>query len=458
MPEEDHRGRRSPYSETRHTIGRREFLKGSVSALTAAALFGSQVMAKEARPSPPNIVLINCDDLGYGDLGCYGSTTISTPNVDQLAKEGVRFTDFYAPAPVCTPSRAGLLTGRYPMRVGLPNVLFPDSELGLSDKEITIAQMLKVKGYATSCVGKWHLGDRPQFLPTRHGFDYYYGIPYSNDMDSRRDGKKLPGIPLYRNEKIIEQPVDQDTITQRYTRETIKFIREHKNQPFFAYLAHTMPHVPIHVSKEFKGHSNYRLYADVVEELDWSAGEVMKALREESLDRNTILIFTSDNGPWVQFKELGGSPGPLAGGKNTVWEGGMREPFVVRWPDRIPAGIECRQPASMLDMLPTFSHLTGAPLPNDRTLDGRDITPLLTGSGTLPDETFFYFQQNDLHAARFGRWKLHVGRRTGKIGEPELYDLVADIGEKHNVAAEHPRIVAKLKARIESFQREVTKF
>ncbi|MDO8684130.1 MAG: sulfatase [Armatimonadota bacterium] len=431
-------------------IRRRDFLKGSLAAVAAASLLGEEAFTLSPATAP-NIVLINCDDAGYSDFGCYGAELIRTPNVDALAAGGIKFTDFYACAPVCTPSRAGLLTGRYPVRVGLPRVLFPKSEKGISDSEITIAQALKSRGYATACIGKWHLGDLPQYLPTRHGFDYYCGIPYSNDMGNR---PKLPKyVPLMRNEEIIEAPVDQDTLTRRYTQEAIAFIKQNKNKPFFVYLPHTMPHVPLAASDRFRGKSKRGLYGDVIEEIDWSLGEIRKALAEEGLDKNTLVIFTSDNGPWLSQGENGGSAGPLRDGKMTVFEGGMREPFIAYWPGRIRPGGICRQPASNLDMFPTLVTLAGGKVPTDRIIDGRNITKLLTGSAKMPDYPFYYYQMETLDAIRYGHYKLHINRKQKPLHKPQLYNLDLDIGEKRNIANQHPDIVADLLARIEKFKK-----
>ena len=424
------------------SIGRRDFLKGSV-AVAAVGMLEKTASADEKKP---NIILINCDDLGYGDLGCYGSKTIATPNLDEMARKGTRFTDFYAAAAVCSPSRAALLTGRYPIRTGVTRVLFPDDTIGLTDKETTVAQLLKQQGYTTACIGKWHVGCLPEHMPRRHGFDYFYGLPYSNDMFAGK--RNSPPVPLYRNEKIIEQPVVQETLTERYTEEAIKFLRKNKDKPFFIYLPHTMPHVPLHVSEKFKGKSKGGLYGDVVETIDWGVGEILKALKEEGLEDNTLVMFTSDNGPWLQMKENGGSAGPLRGGKASVFEGGMREPFIAYWPGHVPSGKVCKEPASMLDMLPTLTALAGGKAPIDRIIDGRDITPLLTGAGNMPDYPFFYNLKFPTGAVRYGKWKLHVTRGNEPLAEPELYDLENDIGETNNVAKDHPDIIEKLTAMV----------
>ncbi|MDO8587861.1 MAG: sulfatase [Armatimonadota bacterium] len=431
-------------------IPRREFLCQSALAAAAVALLGQEAFTA-SRPQRPNVILINADDLGYADLGCYGSDNISTPNLDRLAREGVRFTDFYACAPVCTPSRAGLLTGRYPIRSGLTTVLFPNNKVGIPDTEITIAELLKRQGYSTACIGKWHLGHLPQFLPTRHGFDYYYGIPYSNDMGEIIDG--YPNVPLMCNEETIERPAHIDTLTQRYTEEAVRLIRAHGNRPFFIYLAHTMPHKPLYVNPRFKGHSRGGKYGDVVEEIDWGVGRIVQALRDEGLQRNTLVMFTSDNGPVFGKKEPGGSADPFSGGKGSVFEGGMREPFIARWPARIRPGGVCHQPASNLDILPTLVTLGGGKVPKDRGIDGRNIAPLLTSSARLPDYAFFYdvTKPGSVPAVRFGRWKLRMEKGRKELEEPQLFDLDLDPGERRNVAAQHPEIVADLKKRITAF-------
>jgi len=425
---------------------RREFIRRSALTAAAVTLLGPEAVARSGLQGRPNVVLINADDLGFGDLGCYGSEKISTPNLDALARHGVRFTDFHSCAPVCTPSRAGLMTGRYAIRSGLTRVLGAASRQGIGDDEVTVAELLKIRGYATACIGKWHLGHLPQYLPMRHGFDYYYGIPYSNNMGSWKDGKV--DVPLMRGEETIERPAIQETLTQRYTEEAVEFIRQHRREPFFVYLPHTMPHRPWYASERFKGRSKAGLYGDAVEEIDWSVGEVVKALRELGLTRNTLVMFTSDNGP------NGGSVGPLRGAKATVFEGGMRLPFIACWPDRIRESHICRQPASNLDILPTLAAVTGAIPPADRIIDGRDITGLLTTPGKMMrDYPFFYFRTHAIQAARLGRWKLHVGRGTESLDKPELYDLQLDMGEKRDAAEDHPEIVRELLTLIEDFRK-----
>jgi len=420
------------------TISRRQFLQGSI--VGTAAMLGLLDFARARSQSerPPNFVVIFVDDLGYQDVGCFGSPLISTPRVDRMAAEGVRFTSFYVQT-VCTPSRAALLTGCYPVRVGLPNVLGANAKIGINSSEATLAELLKSRGYATTCIGKWHLGHLPQFLPTRHGFDSYFGLPYSNDMD--KNG--APPIPLMRAEKIIEQPADQNTLTQRYTREAVRFIEANKDRPFLLYLPHTMVHVPLHVSDGFRGKSKRGLYGDAAEEIDWSTGQILDTLKRLGLDDNTIVLFTSDNGPWLVKKEDGGCALPLRDGKGTTYDGGVRVPCVVRWPGKIPAGTVCAEMATAMDILPTFSRLAGASVPTDRTIDGRDIWPLMSGAegASSPHEALFFYRANRLQALRSGKWKLILPQD----GSPTaLYDLEADIGESKDVSGAYPIVVRRL--------------
>jgi len=425
----------------------------------------------------PNFVIIFTDDQGYQDLGVFGSPNIKTPNIDRMAAEGMRFTDFYSAASVCTPSRAALMTGCYPERVGNLPVLFPNSTRGLNPDEITIAELLKARGYATACVGKWHLGHHKNFLPTSQGFDSYYGIPYSNDMgidrnmdlaedvvwlkgiteESFRNGKG-GGPPLMRGTEVIEVPADQATLTQRYTQEAIRFIQANREKPFFLYLPHTMPHIPLYASEEFAGKSEAGLYGDTIEEIDWSVGQILDTLKQLGIDTKTMVVYTSDNGPWNlkgnatskvkgnTNRRVGGSAAPLRGYKFSRWEGGMREPTVMWWPDRIPAGSECRELAGTIDLLPTFAALSGTKLPGDRAIDGKSIVPLLeerTGAKT-PHEAYFYRTEG----VRSGHWKL-----KGK----ELFDLVNDISEQHNVAKDHPDVLARLTKLRDDHKEELSK-
>ena len=450
----------------RTSLSRRTFVKilGASAAGIAMGDCTSTGSASYPRPStkPPNFIIIFTDDQGYNDLGCCGSPDIKTPCIDRMAAEGMRFTDFYVAAPVCTPSRAALMTGCYPQRVSLAGpqiVLHPRSTNGLNPNEITIATLLKQRNYATACIGKWHLGHLPPFLPTRHGFDYYYGIPYSNDM--------VP-TPLMRNEKVIEEPAVQETLTERYTEEAIKFIRQNKGAPFFLYLPHTMPHTPLHVSERFKGRSAAGLYGDVIECIDWSTGVIIETLQELGLDERTLVIFTSDNGPWLVRGKHGGRAYPLRAGKGTTYEGGQRVPCVMRWPGRIPAGRARSEVATTMDLLPTFARLADIDPPKDRIIDGKDIWPLMSGApGTKsPHKAFFYYFCDNLQAVRSGKWKLVLERilameflyRIRDLENPlekvpeALYDLEADIGEQTNVIDEHPDVAARLRGYIEQMR------
>jgi len=442
-----------------------------MAAVTLAALALQCFPAICSEPaSRPNIVVIFADDLGYGDLACYGHPTIQTPNLDRMAREGMRFTQFYSAAEVCTPSRAALLTGRLPPRSGMCSskrrVLFPGSKGGLPADELTIAELLKTKGYATACIGKWHLGHLPPYLPAKHGFDYYFGIPYSNDMDrvpSAPMGRaaflapktEYWNVPLIRNTEEIERPANQHTVTRRYADEAARFIREHKDQPFFVYLPHTMPHVPLFASDEFAKTSRRGLFGDVVEELDKAVGTVLQTLRDENLAEKTLVIFTSDNGPWLTQGDQGGSAGLLRDGKGSTWEGGMREPAIAWRPGTVPAGSICRELASTLDLLPTFCVQAGASAPQDRPLDGYDITAALAG-GKSPRNEMFYYRAFDLMAVRMGPWKAHFLTQTGygqpqpeKHDPPLLFNLEVDPGENYNVAAKHPEVLAEIAALVE---------
>lgn len=421
-------------------MNRRDFLKTATAGLAAG-------LPATPAATTPNIIMILADDLGYGDLSCYGGS-IRTPNLDAMASEGTRFSQHYSANPVCSPSRASLMTGRYPTRVGVPRVLFPYDKAGLPDSETTIAQMLKSKNYKTMCIGKWHLGHLPHYLPTNRGFDEYYGIPYSNDMSPR---------PLLHNTETLEEPAKLETLTPRYTEQAVKFIERSKGSPFFLYMPHTYPHVPLAASPRFRGKSPLGIYGDVLTELDWSVGEVFSTLKKNGLDNNTLVMFSSDNGPWFQ-----GSPGRLRGRKGMTWEGGVREPFIARFPGRIPKARTCTAVTSMMDILPTVGKLCGAALPKN-PLDGIDIWPLLTGQKEdLPREALLYFDDVNLQCARLGKYKLHVARYNnvtyspapagGRVNlpltSPELYDLVADPDESYDIAAEHPDVVRDIQARI----------
>jgi len=423
-----------------------------------------------AADRPPNFVVILADDLGYGDLGCYGHPTIKTPHLDRMAREGMRFTQFYSAAEVCTPSRAALLSGRLPPRSGMCSrerrVLFPGSKGGLPADEVTIAELLKSKGYATACIGKWHLGHLPPYLPGKHGFDYYFGIPYSNDMDRvptspmGRAAFLAPkieywNVPLIRNTEEIERPANQHTVTRRYADEAAKFIREHKDQPFFVYVPHTMPHVPLFASDEFDGKSSRGLFGDVVEELDKAVGTVLQTLRDEKLAENTLVIFTSDNGPWLTQNEQGGSAGLLKDGKGSTWEGGMREPAIAWRPGTVPSGVVSNELASTLDLLPTLCAQAGIDAPKDRPLDGYDITSALAG-GKSPRGEMFYYRGFDLMAVRLGPWKAHYLTQTGygqampdKHDPPLLFQLDVDPSERFDVAAKNAAVLKEIHTLVE---------
>lgn len=419
-----------------------------MSCLTIVAAFVSPAFAADR---PPNLVIIFADDLGYADLGCYGHPTIRTPNLDRMADEGMRFTQFYSAGEVCTPSRAALMTGRLPIRSGMcsdnPRVLFPASAGGIPDSEVTLAEALKDRGYATMCVGKWHLGHLPQYLPTKHGFDGYFGIPYSNDMKP---------TPLMRNEETIEQPAVQETLTPRYTEEAVRFIKDNRDKPFFLYFPHTYPHTPLHASDRYRGTSPRGLYGDVVEELDWSVGQVLQTLRDLGLAGNTLVFFTSDNGPWLIRGVDGGSAGLLRDGKGSTWEGGMREPGIAWWPGRIKAGQVTTSLAGTMDLFPTFIKLAGGEVPKDRVMDGVDMSPILFGAGPGHRHMHFYYRGARLMAVRKGPWKVHLMTQIGygqkepeKHDPPLLFQVEQDPSERFDVAKEHPDVVADLLAEIE---------
>jgi arylsulfatase A len=424
---------------------------GPVAALAADAAAQSQ---------RPNFVVILIDDMGYGDIGPFGSKLNRTPRLDRMAAEGMKLTSFYA-APVCTPSRAQLMTGCYAKRVSLPDVIGPVARIGISSSEQTVAQLLKSQGYATMCIGKWHLGDQPEFLPTRHGFDHYLGLPYSNDMGgSGKPNARNPPLPLLRDVRVIEAPVEQDKLVERYTEEAVKFITANQKRPFFLYLPHTAVHVPIHPGKAFQGKSGNGLYGDWVEEVDWSTGRVLDTLRELKLDSRTLVLFTSDNGPWRSQGKDAGVAGPLRGGKASTWEGGMREPTIARWPGKIPAGVVCDAVMSEMDVLPTLVQLAGGEIDSRRAIDGKDIWPLLSGqSKRSPHEALFYFSSNRLEAVRSGPWKLAISQQiehgidkepkpSTKPFVPILFNLDTDIGETTDVASRHPDVVKRLQGYI----------
>ncbi len=423
------------------------------------------LLAATASARPPNVVVIFIDDMGYGDIGSFGATKQRTPHLDRMAKEGMKLTSFYA-SPVCSVSRAQLLTGCYGARVSVPGVYFPGQSVGLNPSEVTVAERLKEKGYATQMVGKWHLGDQPEFLPTRQGFDHYLGIPYSNDMLKKSAETKVPVVPLLRDEKIVElmDGEGQRRLVELYTKEAIDFIGRNKERPFYLYYAHNAVHTPIYPGAAFAGKSQNGRFGDWVEEVDWSVGQVLEALRSQGLDKDTLVVFTSDNGPWLTKGADGGSAGPLRGGKGSTWEGGVRVPTLAWWPGRVPAGSVNDAVAATIDLLPTFVSLAGGTVPATPVIDGRDITPILLGqSKESAREAHYYFASYDLHAVRQGRWKLALAAQPEGMGKQadktppglRLYDLDAEIGERTDVAARHPEIVAKLKALADKMEAEI---
>jgi arylsulfatase A len=441
----------------------------------------SCAVASASGAAKPNFIIIFADDQGYGDLGCFGSTKIKTPIIDRMAAEGRRFTNFMVASPVCTPSRAALMTGCYPKRVGMhEHVLFPSSKRGLNPSEHTIADHLKEQGYATACFGKWHLGHQPETLPRQNGFDVYFGIPYSNDMNYP-DNKGKPRIPsdelwkdqstalthwntpLVFNEDIIELPVDQRTVTRRYTDHAVDFIKEHKDGPFFVYLPYSMPHIPLYVPEDAYDPDPQNAYTCVIEHIDAEVGRVMNTVRELGLSENTYVIYTSDNGPWLQFKNHGGSAGPLRAGKGTTFEGGQRVPCVMWAPGRIPAGTTCDKLVGTIDLLPTIAKLTGTQLPTDRKIDGLDVSELLTGvrADSPRKEFVHYTSQGDLEGIRQGKWKLLVKvKQQGKNAQPVppeifLFDLLSDIGEQANLAEANPEVVESLQERMRELDAEI---
>jgi len=438
----------------RPQMNRREFIKSVGASAAALGVSGclnpSEADAEKAPAKKPNFVIIFCDDLGYGDVGVYGHPTIRTPNIDKMASEGQKWTNFYSAASVCTPSRAALVTGRLPIRSGMCSdkrrVLFPNSAGGLPESEVTIAEALKDAGYATACVGKWHLGHLPQYLPTRHGFDSYFGIPYSNDMKPS---------PLLDNEETIEEPTDQTTLTKRYTERAVGFIEKNRKKPFFLYFPHSFPHVPLFASKAFKDKSTRGLYGDVVEELDWSVGQILDTLHRLKLAENTLVLFTSDNGPWLIMKLNGGSAGLLREGKGCTFDGGMREPFIAWWPGKIKPGQVTQDMGSTLDFLPTLCSLAGAKLPDENMLDGVDISPALLGTGPSPRNVMFFYRGAKIYAVRKGWYKAHYITKPayGKGGEtkhdpPLLFHLGHDPAEKFNVAEKHPEVIDDIRKEV----------
>ncbi len=444
-----------------------------VSRREALAMIGAAMatLATGGADQPPNFIVILCDNLGYGDIGCFGSKKHRTPHLDRMARQGMRLTSFYATSGVCTPSRASIMTACYPRRVNMHVdeggrcVLFPVARKGLHPDEVTIAEVLKARGYATACVGKWHLGDQVPFLPTRQGFDHYFGIPYSEDMTERK-GRGWPPLPLMRGERVVEAPPDRNTLTRRYTEETIRLIEANRQRPFFIYLAHAMPgstRAPF-ASEAFRGKSANGPWGDAVEELDWSNGQILATLERLGLDERTLVVWTSDNGA-PRRNPPQGSNAPLRGWGYTTAEGGMRVPCIAWWPGRIPAGAVCDEVCTTMDLLPTFARLAGTGTPQDRVIDGKDIWPLLSGQpgARSPHEAFFYYAREQLHAVRSGRWKLilPLERKMTNFGWDErpvpaqLYDLVSDIGETTNLVERHPQIVARLMALAEKAREDL---
>ncbi len=448
-----------------------------LTSLVASAIFAESNATAAETGRPPNVVIIFMDDMGYADIGPFGAKGYETPNLDRLASEGRKFTDFYVTQAVCSASRAGLMTGCYNVRVSILGALGPGANYGINADETTIAEICKQKGYATACYGKWHLGHHKKFLPLQHGFDDYFGLPYSNDMWPYHPAvahlpmaerlKRWPNLPLIEGNEIVNPEVthkDQEQLTTQYTEHAVRFIEKNKDRPFFLYVPHSMVHVPLHVSDKFKGKSRRGLFGDVMMEVDWSVGQILDTLHEHKLDNDTLVIFTSDNGPWLSYGDHAGSAGPLREGKGTMFDGGCRESTLMRWPGKIPAGSVCHEPAMTIDILPTVANLIGAKLP-DHKIDGKNIWPLIAGEpdAQSPHEAYYFYWGRELHAVRWGKWKLHfphsyrtlAGRKGGTGGKPApysqakiglaLFDLENDIGETTDVADQHPDVVAKIK-------------
>ncbi|GAB5558991.1 MAG: hypothetical protein SynsKO_06380 [Synoicihabitans sp.] len=444
---------------------------------------GAALAATASVPDRPNFIIILTDDQGYGDLSCYGASHVDTPRIDRMAAEGAMLTGFYVAAPVCTPSRAALMTGSYPKRIGMERgsnfgVLLAGDPKGMNPAEITIAEVLRDAGYRTGMFGKWHLGDQPEFLPTQQGFDEFFGIPYSHDIHPfhpRQDHFNFPSLPLLEGDTVVEMDPDADHLTRRFTARAVQFIEKHQNDPFFLYVPHAIPHAPLHVSPPFMegvsaetvaklnaedGNIDYQarheLFRQAIAEIDWSVGQILDALEEHGLDENTMVLFTSDNGP--PKNTLFASPGPLKGHKGTNFEGGMREPTVIRWSGKITPGTRNDELMTTMDLLPTFARLAGAEVPADRVIDGKDVWPVLAGEAETPHEAFFYHRANDLTAVRSGKWKLHFTPTSGAEEVPSptaLYNLATDIGEGTNVLAAHPAVAEALLAVARNFQTEL---
>ncbi|MEZ6125297.1 MAG: sulfatase [Planctomycetaceae bacterium] len=455
--------------------------------MTCLILTGSSSLFGEQADRTPNVIVIFIDDMGYADIGPFGAVGYETPHLNQMAAEGRIFTDFYVTQAVCSASRAGLLTGCYNIRVGIGGALGPRSKIGISDTEVTLGEIAKQKGYATACFGKWHLGDAEKFLPLQHGFDEYFGLPYSNDMWPHHPGvlhlpmeerlKRWPELPLIEGNTVVNPNMtgkDQEQLTTQYTEHAVSFINRHKDRPFLLYVPHSMVHVPLYVSDKFRGKSERGLFGDVMMEVDWSVGQILDAVRAHQLSEHTLVIFTADNGPWLSYGNHAGSAGPLREGKGTMFEGGCRESCVMWWPGKIPAGTQCSEPAMTIDVLPTVASLIGAELPKHR-IDGKNIWPLMSGeSGAVsPHEAYYFYYGRKLEAIRSGQWKLHfphsyrtlAGRPGGKDGLPanyqqatiglELFDLHHDISETTNVADQHPDVVQRLSALADTMRKDL---
>ncbi len=459
----------------------------TISLLAVTILAAASAVSCMAAATKPNVVVIFMDDMAYADIGPFGAEAYKTPHLDRMAKEGRVFTDFYVTQAVCSASRAGLMTGCYNVRVGILGALGPKSNIGIHEDEVTLAEICKQKDYTTACYGKWHLGHHKKFLPMQHGFDDYFGLPYSNDMWPYHPNvlhlpmeerlKKWPHLPLIDQNDVVNEEVDgetQEELTTAYTEAAVEFIEDNKDDPFFLYVPHSMVHVPLYVSEKFKGKSDSGLFGDVMMEVDWSVGQILDTLRKNDLQNNTLVIFTSDNGPWLSYGDHAGSAGPLREGKGTMFDGGCRESCIMWWPGKIPAGTKCSVPAMTIDILPTVAGLIGAKLP-DHTIDGRDIWPLMAGEdgAESPHEAYYLYYGKQLQAIRSGKWKMHLphGYRTmagkpggtggiptkysqAKIGK-ELFDLESDIGETTNVADKHPKVVERLSALADEIRKEL---